>query len=331
MGIADACHGAGREAPPYIGTGAGCKVVGASRGRYKPAMHELLASAGDTLLVYGQRVAVAGLACLALELAFPASRTSLRSRLRGTMQVAAYIAITVGFFTVFNKLWASLGIQPLMNVDLSFLTMSPSWPVRVFGWVFAPLAIGAVAEFFYYWFHRAQHTVPFLWRFHEVHHSVREMSALNCNHHWTEEIFRVPVITIPLSLLFRFNPGYVPTVIYFVIGLQGLFEHSCTRLHFGPFRYLLPDNRFHRIHHSIHPQDWGRNFGSGCLWWDIVFRTARFPRPGEWPEVGVPGVEEPRTLRDFLVRPFRRRDGTMVAAPVPAPTRQPLEPSFQPD
>ena len=294
-------------------------------------MHELLASAGNLLVEYGQRVAVAGLACLALELVFPASRYSLWSRLRGVMMVSAYIAITVGFFTVFNRLWASLGVQPLIDVDLSALTMSPFLPVRVFGWVFVPLAIGSVAEFFYYWFHRAQHAVPFLWRFHEVHHSVREMSALNCNHHWTEEIFRVPVITIPLSLLFRFNPGYVPTVIYFVIGLQGLFEHSSTRLHLGPFRYLLPDNRFHRIHHSIHPQDWGHNFGSGCLLWDVMFRTARFPRPGEWPEVGVPGVEEPRTLGDFLLRPFRRRSRATPPQAAPANTRQVLEPSFQLD
>ena len=233
--------------------------------------------------------------------------------------------------TVFNRLCAGLGVQPLINVDLSALTMSPFWPVRVLAWVFVPLAIGAVAEFFYYWFHRAQHTFPVLWRFHEVHHSVREMSALNCNHHWTEEIFRVPVITIPLSLLFRFNPGYVPTVVYFVIGLQWLFEHSCTRLHLGPFRWLLPDNRFHRLHHSIRPEDWGHNFGSGCLLWDVIFRTARFPRPGEWPEVGVPGIEEPRTMRDFLFRPFRRRSKPMVTPPAPATIGQPFGPSFQAD
>jgi hypothetical protein len=47
------------------------------------------------------------------------------------------------------------------------------------------------------------------------------MSAFNSNHHFTEEIFRIPFITIPISLLFSFNQGYVPWIWAFLIGCQG--------------------------------------------------------------------------------------------------------------
>jgi hypothetical protein len=47
------------------------------------------------------------------------------------------------------------------------------------------------------------------------------MSAFNSNHHFTEEIFRIPFITIPTSRLFSFNQGYVPWIWAFLIGCQG--------------------------------------------------------------------------------------------------------------
>jgi sterol desaturase/sphingolipid hydroxylase (fatty acid hydroxylase superfamily) len=179
--------------------------------------------------------------------------------------------------------------------------------LHVLSWFAAPVAGGIIAEFFYYWFHRAQHTFPAMWRFHEVHHSLREMNGVNNYHHFTEEIFRIPFMTLPMSLLVGVDQGYVPAIILTVLGLQGQFEHSCTRFHLGWFRYVIADNRFHRIHHTINQEDWGHNFGSLVPFWDMVFRTARFPRKGEWPDVGVPGVDEPATLNDFLWMPFRRR------------------------
>ena len=270
-------------------------------------MHEFLSAAWSGFLDYGRHVACAGLICLMLELTFPASRYSLRSRLRAAWFWVAYIAIRVAFFTVFNRLWTEIGVRPLISVDLTSLTTS-QWPaVRVVSWIFVPIAISMASEFFYYWFHRLQHTNHFLWRFHEVHHSLREMSAINSNHHWTEEIFRIPFVIIPMSLLFSFNPGYIPTIIFFLFGLQGLYEHSCTRLNLGPLRLLIADNRFHRLHHSIRREHWNRNFGSATIVWDLVFGTARLPKRDEWPDVGLSYVDEPQTLSQFLNMPFRRR------------------------
>ena len=166
-----------------------------------------------------------------------------------------------------------------------------------------------VTEFFYYWFHRLQHRVKFLWHFHAVHHSLREMNAFNSNHHFTEEVFRIPFVTIPISLLFSFEQGYVPWLFAALMGWQGIYEHSATRVHFGLLRYLVPDNRFHRIHHSMEPRHFDRNFGSGTALWDFVFGTIYYPKGSEWPRVGIEEIHEPRSMREFLLAPFQRARG----------------------
>lgn len=102
----------------------------------------------------------------------------------------------------------------------------------------------------------------------------------------------------------------------FFVRWQGYFEHSSTRLNLGWVRYLFPDNRFHRIHHSVERQHFNKNFGSGSAIWDMLFGTAYYPRAGEWPDVGLSNMGEPRTLREFLLRPFRR--GKTLRHPTPA-------------
>ncbi|KAF1009471.1 MAG: hypothetical protein GAK28_00109 [Luteibacter sp.] len=287
-------------------------------------MHDLLISAWTGMRNYAWSVLLASTICLALEMLWPKSKYSVKSRLRGGLHWAVYIAITATSLAFFNALWAQLHITPLFTLRLGVLSYSEHKWLHPISWFGAPLLAGIIGEFFYYWFHRAQHTFKFMWRFHEVHHSLEEMSAWNSNHHFSEEIFRIPFITIPMSLLFALDTGLVPALIFTIIGMQGQYEHSCTRWNLGPLRYIVADNRYHRIHHSVHREQWGHNFGSFVPFWDIVFRTAIFPKKGEWPDVGVPGTPEPKTVRDFLFMPFRRRTGAENAL-----TQQTLQPVSQ--
>jgi sterol desaturase/sphingolipid hydroxylase (fatty acid hydroxylase superfamily) len=273
------------------------------------------------MVAYAKSILIASTFCLTLELIASHNRPSLASRIRGAFFWFVYIAITASFFAIFNAVWSKLHVKPLVNIDVGILSHT-SYPVlHVLGWIFAPIAGSIVGEFFYYWFHRAQHTFPTMWRFHAVHHSLREMNGFNNNHHFTEEIFRIPFITVPMSLFVGVSVGYVPAIIMAIIGLQSQYEHSTTKLNLGWFRYVVADNRYHRIHHTINRNDWGHNFGSFVPFWDIVFRTAKFPQKGEWPDVGIPGVEEASTLQRFLFMPFTRKrldgsDSTDAAAPI---------------
>jgi sterol desaturase/sphingolipid hydroxylase (fatty acid hydroxylase superfamily) len=98
------------------------------------------------------------------------------------------------------------------------------------------------------------------------------------------------------------------------VALQGYYEHSPTRLNFGPLGRYFVDNRFHRIHHSIDPKHYDTNFGVIVTLWDSLFGTAHFPAKDEWPQTGVADFPEPANLREYLLGPFaRRRDLAPVA------------------
>jgi sterol desaturase/sphingolipid hydroxylase (fatty acid hydroxylase superfamily) len=242
---------------------------------------------------------------LVAELIFPQSSYSVASRLRGITFRLIYIVITGTGLVLFGRLWASIGIMPLFHLNLNFLSGSDS-VLAAFGGILASLMLLQISEFFYYWFHRAQHANNFLWRFHAVHHSIEELNAFNTNHHFTEELFRIPFVTIPISLLFSFEQGYVPWIWALVLGWQGIYEHSATKLNFGWFRYVIPDNRFHRIHHSKEQQHFDKNYGSGSALWDILFGTVHYPGR-EWPDVGLDQIKEPQSVSDFLFRPFQKQ------------------------
>jgi len=256
---------------------------------------------------YAGKILPVAMVLLAAEFIFPQSRHTYMSHVRGAVFCITNIVITKVGLTLFYRLWAYIGIRPLFHIDLTFLSeFSDSWLLRALGGIVASLIVLQASEFFYYWFHRLQHTSRFFWRFHAEHHSLEEMSAFNSNHHFSEEIFRIPFLIIPVSLLFSFEQGYVPWIWVFFVRWQGYFEHSSTRLNLGWVRYLFPDNRFHRIHHSIERQHVNKNFGSGSAIWDMLFGTVYYPKAGEWPDVGLSNMREPQTLKEFLLRPFQR-------------------------
>jgi sterol desaturase/sphingolipid hydroxylase (fatty acid hydroxylase superfamily) len=269
-------------------------------------MSSYLLEAAHGIADYGWRIFYASMIFFVVELVWGRNRYSLASRLRGALFWSAYIVITVLFFTGFGKLWSSLGITPLFKLDFSGWAASENPLLKLAGWVVVPVLASVFGEFFYYWFHRAQHKFAFLWAFHSEHHALREMSAWNSNHHFTEEIFRIPFITVPLTLLVQVDPGPVPVLVGLLMGLHGQYEHSHGKLHLGWLRYVIADNRYHRIHHSVERRHFDKNFGSFTSVWDQVFGTAHFPAKGEWPDTGIEEHDEPKKLSEFMFRPFRK-------------------------
>jgi sterol desaturase/sphingolipid hydroxylase (fatty acid hydroxylase superfamily) len=265
---------------------------------------QFLSDAGRYFTSYAQVVFGSAAAVVVLELLLPKSRYSVMSRVRGAVFWVCYIAINALIFTTFYRAMSSLGWKPLVTVDLSFLSSSPYSPLRFTGGCVAAVLLVWSADFLYYWFHRLQHASPLLWRFHREHHSLEEMSAFSSNHHFLEEALRLPFVTLPLLLIVHFEQGYVPWIFATLLAAQSIYEHSCTKISLGPLRYIIPDNRYHRIHHSTDPSHFGKNYGSGSAIWDWLFGTIYCPKPGEWPVVGLEGHPEPKTVKQFLFRPF---------------------------
>jgi sterol desaturase/sphingolipid hydroxylase (fatty acid hydroxylase superfamily) len=261
------------------------------------------------------RVAVPAEACLAyllIEAALPLGRrNSWRSYWRGARFMVVAAAVSVVAFTLIDQVIDLAAFKPLVLLDLTPLTGSAILPVRIAGWLVAGLAVSMIGNVFYYWWHRAQHAVPVLWRFHKVHHSIGELSALNSYHHVTEDVLQYFLVLLPTALLIGVDSGYVPALVLAVLRTQTFYIHSSANINIGPLRYVIGDNRFHRLHHSTEPRHFGKNFGTTTPLWDVLFGTACFPRKGEWPNTGLADVAEPDRVADYLLMPF--------AAPTPAP------------
>lgn len=248
--------------------------------------------------------AVVFLVLTLIERVFAKEETTWLSRARGLLFWMIFIPGTQLISMALWGFWKALGIQPLLYIDV----------VNALGWA-GPFAVGGgivlgilIGDFTGYWFHRLQH--KYLWRFHAVHHSITEMNAVNCYHHISEAFFNTLVVTIPVSLV---TVSYGPTlwIVGVLIWFQVVFLHSPTTLHFGPFRHVVADNRFHRIHHSIEQRHFDKNFAITFAFWDHLFGTAHTPARGEWPDVGIAEVGQPQTIREWLDLPARYRAVTI--------------------
>jgi sterol desaturase/sphingolipid hydroxylase (fatty acid hydroxylase superfamily) len=231
---------------------------------------------------------------VALELLYPTGeRHSLASRLRGTCLYVVFLTSVVLVGLLMRKIVHHLGIMPLFAVDLS------SFRGTVIGFLVLPFCGIFVFDFFYYWFHRMQHTVPFLWRLHAVHHAIRELNATNASHHPSEEFLRIPLLLLPMALIVTIEAPHTAALTFFSATF-GLAQHSNTRASYGWFRYLFSEPRYHRVHHSLEPQHWERNFAFSFPLWDMIFRTAYWPRRDEWPATGLSDMPEATTWQTYL-------------------------------
>jgi sterol desaturase/sphingolipid hydroxylase (fatty acid hydroxylase superfamily) len=249
---------------------------------------------------------------LCAELLFPRGQgPSLAARVRSLAFWSVYAFASVAVLLAFRQVLVAADLAPLA-------TLAPfSGLPKPLDAIAAAVVGVCIGDFFFYWLHRFEHRK--LWRFHKVHHSVRQMHAFAGFHHVTEEAFRLLFITAPVFFLIG-DPAEAYPLVGALAYVQGHYLHSCTRLNLGPLGYLVMDNRFHRIHHSLEARHWDRNFGAVTPLWDVLFGTAYFPKPDEWPQVGLADMDEPRTVAGYLAAPFAA-EPLLRAVPEPSPQK----------
>jgi sterol desaturase/sphingolipid hydroxylase (fatty acid hydroxylase superfamily) len=225
---------------------------------------------------------------LPFEIAFPKADISVTERADGFIFLLATAPVTAAVGALISWLQPLLGITP---VSLHF---SPA-PF------FAAIAAALWVDLQFYVIHRIEHR--FFWRFHAVHHSIENLSAANSYHHWSEALMGL-TIAIPLMFL-DVHIGPTLGILSFLFTYQQFYIHSASRPHFGPLRCLLVDNRYHRIHHSVQPEHHDKNFGAMTPLWDWLFGTLYLPKSDEWPDVGLDGVDQPCSLREWSTLPWR--------------------------
>ena len=155
-----------------------------------------------------------------------------------------------------------------------------------------------------YWSHRAFHRVPFLWRFHAVHHSVERMDWLAGSRlHLVDVVITRMAGFVPVFLL-----GFTPAVVYaylIIVSFHAVYIHANVSHKWPRLRRFVTTPEFHHWHHAAEPEAVDKNFAVLLSCFDWLFGTAYLP--DRWPrQYGIIGEQPPRTFFGQFTFPFRR-------------------------
>ena len=206
--------------------------------------------------------------------------------------------------------------------------------VRLPVWLEVAAAVVLLDYTLYFW-HVLTHRVPWLWRFHVVHHIDRDLDTTTAlRFHFAELVISVPwraaqILTIGVSPL-------AFSVWQTLLMLSIFFHHSNVRLPVELERrlnLLVVTPRMHGIHHSLVKEETNSNWSSGLTLWDRLHGTLRLNVPQDEIEIGVPAYQDPREvgLTNMLALPFgEERPTWRLEGFGPEPSRAPRpEPSQQ--
>lgn len=244
-----------------------------------------------------------------LELAFPWRKEQKAIRkdfwLDGFYMFFNFFVFSIaiaGSYSVLEYLFGAAGF----TMDSLALWDMSAWPLGVQLLVFFVLL-----DFVQWLTHVALHRFEFLWRFHQVHHSVEEMGfAAHMRYHWMENIFYKPLKTIGVMLIGGAEPP-LAFAVHFITLAIGHVNHANVRVTWGPLKYVFNNPVMHLWHHVYdlpEGRTHGINFGISLSLWDYLFGTASIPSDDAHIKLGYPGVERmPDTFWKQLTHGFRKR------------------------
>jgi sterol desaturase/sphingolipid hydroxylase (fatty acid hydroxylase superfamily) len=191
---------------------------------------------------------------------------------------------------------------------------------RIFGWMvhdglqgfvqripFVPQLLLCIlaADIVQYWTHRAYHEVPYLWRFHGVHHSVKTMDWLAGSRQHVLELVCTRVGVLGALYVLGFEKGVMDAYIL-VVGFQAVFNHANVHLPWGPLKYVIVTPDFHHWHHASDDVAVDRNYAAHYAFLDYLFGTAVRGQSGFPKAYGVIGDYMPDGFIKQQLSPFTR-------------------------
>ena len=197
-------------------------------------------------------------------------------------------------------------------VPNAVLATTATWPI----WMRASAAM-VVGEIGYYWGHRLSHEVPFLWRFHAIHHSAEHIDFLvSTRAHPVDFVFTRICMLAPLYALglvgtVHMTDGAIAMGVILAGLVWGYFVHANLRWRLGPLEWIIATPGFHHWHHTYGLQR-NCNYASMLPWIDRLFGSHYLPKV--WPSRY--GIPEPMaaSLAGQLVQPFQARRGAATTA-----------------
>jgi sterol desaturase/sphingolipid hydroxylase (fatty acid hydroxylase superfamily) len=203
-----------------------------------------------------------------------------------------------------------VGVVVLAGLSLQWLVPdSLTTAVRSLPYWLQVVLIVVTADIVYYFAHRAFHKIPFLWRFHSVHHSIEEMDwmAAHRNH--------------PVDLVLSRGTAFIPAVVlgfsdaaigFFVLIFHWhvLMIHANLNIRLGPLSWLIASPRFHHWHHASDQAAHDKNFAAQLPVLDAIFGTLYMPSrmPDQY------GIEDPvpSNCVEQMYYPFLSQDSKEI-------------------
>jgi sterol desaturase/sphingolipid hydroxylase (fatty acid hydroxylase superfamily) len=181
----------------------------------------------------------------------------------------------------------------------------------------------AMMDFWKYLWHRINHRVPLLWRFHAVHHSDSEMDVTSAIRFHTVEILVSAVFLLALNPLFGVSMSqlfaYESAFLFCV-----MFQHANLKLPLALDRFLrlfIVTPRMHFVHHSDHQPETDSNYTSLFTIWDRLLGTYRVNDDTESITLGLKDHDQhdSQEIMGMLAAPFKKRpnDGSEEASSEP--------------
>jgi sterol desaturase/sphingolipid hydroxylase (fatty acid hydroxylase superfamily) len=251
-----------------------------------------------------------------LESVVPMYRVFVKNLRRRFAHAAANLGISLlNAALVFGFSFAIIFATQFSSINSLGLLYRVELPV----WLHWLLAL-VLFDLWQYWWHRMNHEVSFLWRFHAVHHADAEMDVTSgIRFHTVEILFSMitrllvlPVIGVTVPQLLLYEVLALPVI---------LFHHSNVRIPYAvdsSLRWLIVTPWMHWVHHSRWQPETDSNYSSFLSIWDRLFGSFRLRKNPEEICMGLDGWEEGDWFRltGMLTAPFRRRgsmDGSSLA------------------
>lgn len=228
----------------------------------------------------------------------------------GTLRVIKNFALA-GFNFVFSPL-------VIIPISLWAAGFSPAdWRPEWWNGLWALCLDILILDLWIYFWHRANHEIPFLWRFHSVHHLDRTLDTSSAlRFHFGEVLMSACVRAVVILAL----DIPIESVIVFetLVMLSAFFHHSNIRLPQKlekALSYIIVTPSIHWVHHHAIRKDTDSNYANIFSWWDLVFRTRSAQKRFEGMPIGVnsshSGADKSKIYHDrnfwtLILWPFRK-------------------------
>lgn len=226
-------------------------------------------------------------------------RHDLRNLVLGGLNATLNALICVGLWWSIAR-WAEIN-----SFGLFHWVLLPAW-VRLVG-------IFLLMDFWIYIWHRLNHCVPFLWRFHRVHHSDPKMDVTTAVRFHFGEITLSCVLRVPVIALMGIQIWELvlfETVLFAVVQLHHANIHLTPKLE-RMMRIVIVTPSMHKVHHSNWQPETDSNYSSLFSFWDRLFHTFRMRDDLLALRFGLDELSaaEHQTLAGILKTPIRNSTG----------------------